>query len=48
MQNFENKLLKIEQTLNNIRGYLWKQQNREEVKRYWKGNTHRKFLEKSN
>jgi len=24
MQNFENKLIKFEKSLNNIRGYLWK------------------------
>ena len=46
MHNFENKLIKAEKTLNNIRGYLWNQWYTFKIKRIRKNSSRGKFLER--
>jgi hypothetical protein len=46
MQNFDNKLIKAEKALDNIRGYLWESWYFTKIKRNRKNPFKQKFLER--
>ena len=48
MEEFNLKIVKIEKTLNNIRGYLWNQWYTFKIKRIRKNASREKFLERQN